>query len=134
MCKFVLCYQISSIPSPLIELTNIGGVAERLQRWDRGYGFLAVFSERQAKKRLVANLTRTGGASRMFGQGPLPALNAAMDRLCMAIVERAERAALERFERVLTIDGALPLGGVHELEASTPPRRDREAALDRRRR
>jgi hypothetical protein len=35
-------------------------------------------------------------------------LTATIDRLCLAIVERAERTALRRFERALILDGGLP--------------------------
>ena len=35
----------------------------------------------------------------------------AIDWLCVAIVDRAERTALRRFERALTIDGSLPSAG-----------------------
>jgi len=36
---------------------------------------------------------------------------ATIDRLCIAIVERAEQTALRRFERALILDGNLPVAG-----------------------
>jgi hypothetical protein len=38
------------------------------------------------------------------------AFSAAIDHVCIAIAERAERATLRQLERALIIDGALPLG------------------------
>jgi hypothetical protein len=36
---------------------------------------------------------------------------ATIDRLCIAIVERAERTELRRFERALILDSSLPTAG-----------------------
>jgi hypothetical protein len=47
-----------------------------------------------------------------------------IDRICLAIVERAERTSLRRFERALTIDGSLP-SAASQLSniVSFPPKR-----------
>jgi hypothetical protein len=55
-----------------------------------------------------------------------------IDRLCVAIVDRAERTALRHFERALTIDASLPSAGAqfNNIVTFAPKRPPSKAEAD----